>query len=228
LQMPPGTRSFLDYLRIPWATWTDPQLLNPDLLRSVWGGTYATWWFDAHRHFLPLAQGSVRVAGSAILALALVPSLAFAIGIGRAVRRVGRSRDAADDAELPLLLLVLFTLAGYVHFTWQNPYYVCVKGSYLLGLALPFSYYSSEVLAEWTRDRGLRSRAVWTALAGLWLAVALTFSYGLVLDRLDRPGLPWRTAAARAGALETPLKLPVREPMQAPAKGSMQAFRGPR
>jgi hypothetical protein len=35
--MPPGQRWFADYLRMPLAIWTDPQAVNPDLLRSVWG-----------------------------------------------------------------------------------------------------------------------------------------------------------------------------------------------
>ena len=32
LEMPPGERSLSDYVSLPAATWTDPQLLNPDLL----------------------------------------------------------------------------------------------------------------------------------------------------------------------------------------------------
>jgi len=55
--MPPGERSVGDYLRLPWATFLDPQVMNDDLLRSVWGTTYASIWFDSHRHFLPRGEG---------------------------------------------------------------------------------------------------------------------------------------------------------------------------
>jgi hypothetical protein len=104
--------------------------------------------------------------------------------------------DSRSRAELPLLLLVTLTILGYAHFTWQNPYYVCVKGSYLLGLSVPFAYYASEPLADWTRDRSLRSGAVGAALAALFLTVAITFSYGLVFKKRETSGLPWRDLSA--------------------------------
>ena len=62
LGMPPGERALADYVRFPLATFTDPQVLNPELLRSVWGTTYASLWFDAHRFFLPTHATAVRRA----------------------------------------------------------------------------------------------------------------------------------------------------------------------
>ena len=59
-RMPPGEREILDYLRFPISTFTDPQLLSPSLLRSVWGSTYVTLWFDGHRSFLPNESAIVR------------------------------------------------------------------------------------------------------------------------------------------------------------------------
>jgi len=188
--MPPGERNIGDYLRVPLATWTDPQLLAPGLIRSVWGSTYATVWFDGHRFFLPKSGNPVRAAGMAILLLALLPTAAFAIGLGRGVRRALSSTHTPDT---PLLLLVGLTLAGYVLFTWRNPWFAAVKGSYLLGLALPFSFYASEVLADWTRGRDVRSRLVWVALGLLALVVAATFTYGPIFAKWgEYPGLEWR------------------------------------
>ena len=57
------------------ATWTDPQALNPDLLRSVWGTAYASLWFDGHRSFLPVEGDAVRRLGTVTLLLALLPQL---------------------------------------------------------------------------------------------------------------------------------------------------------
>ena len=172
----PGERTLFDYVYVPVATFTRP-LVRPDLLRSVWGGTYATLWFDGHRHFLPEQGEAVRRTGTAILLLALLPTLAFAAGVGAGVRRAFARCGQPDP---PLLSLVGLTLAGYVLFTWSNPWWSTVKGTYLLGAMLPFAFYASEPLARWTERRGLRSALVWTALAALAALVTAAFSYGLV------------------------------------------------
>ena len=79
-----------------------------------------------------------------------------------------------------LKLSGLVALAGYVVFTWRNPWFSTVKGTYLLGAMLPFAFYASEVLARWTEGRGLRSAATWMLLVALAVCAALTFSYGLI------------------------------------------------
>jgi hypothetical protein len=194
--MPPGERSIGDYLRVPLATWADPQLLSPDLLRSVWGSTYATVWFDGHRFFLPKSGVSVQWTGTGLLLLALLPTTAFAIGLGRGVRRALRSVGGPDT---PLILLTALTLGGYVLFTWRNPWYATIKGSYLLGLSVPFSFYASEVLADWTKNHRALSRLVWVVLVLLVLAVAATFTYGPLFAKYERPGfepLEWMSLGA--------------------------------
>jgi hypothetical protein len=66
LALPPGERGLGDYLRVPLATFRDPQLLNPDLLSSVWGSTYVTVWFDGHRYFLPRQGPAVSWLGATL------------------------------------------------------------------------------------------------------------------------------------------------------------------
>ncbi len=190
-EMPPGERELLDYVRIPLATWTQPQLLHPDLLRSVWGGTYTTLWFDGHRHFLANSLAALQ-AGRVILVLALLPTLAFVVGLGRGFRRCLLEPDGPDCT---MLLLVLFTLTGYVLFTFGNPWFATLKGSYLLGLSIPFAFYTSEVLASWSNGRRALSFVVWGILAALLLAVVVTFTIGPVFTKLDGPGLPWQSVA---------------------------------
>ncbi|UCE86472.1 MAG: glycosyltransferase family 39 protein [Deltaproteobacteria bacterium] len=187
--MPPGERRPYDYVNLPLATFRDPQVLNPALLRSVWGSTHATLWFDGHRFFLPAKSDEVRRLGTLILVLALLPSVAFGVGLLRGLRRAVLSPRGPD---LPLLLLVAFTLAGYVLFTWRNPWFATLKGTYLLGLCVPFAFYASEVLADWTRGRGVRAAALWLALGLLAASVTLGFSYGLVFDKREAPGLVWQ------------------------------------
>jgi hypothetical protein len=186
--MPPGMRSVTDYLWIPWQTFTDPNLLSPDLLHSVWGSTYITIWFDGHRHFLPSQGWRVGFFGMAILILGIIPTLAFGLGLGRACRRL---LQALRGPDVVLTLLVVVTLGGYVLFTWRNPWFAVLKGSFLLGLSVPFSYYASEVLAEWTLDRSLRSIAVLSSLVLLAALVTMAFAYGVVFEKHEMPGILW-------------------------------------
>jgi hypothetical protein len=184
--MPPGSRSVTDYVRIPAATFTAPQLLDPRMLHSVWGSAYASLWFDGYRFFVPHSDAKVRAVGSAILLLALLPSVAFAVGVSRGARRALSSPGTPDT---PLLLHVALTLIGFALFTWQNPWYVTVKGTYLLGLTVPFTYYTSEVLADWLRTDGLRRWLVGGSLILLAALVTLSFTYGLVWEKPEGPGL---------------------------------------
>lgn len=189
--MPPGQREWLDYLRIPLATWSDPQVLNPDLLRSVWGSTYLTWWFDGHRAFLPTQTPLVSRLGSAILVLALLPSAAAVAGAVRGVQRVLRGAAGPDAL---LTGLIGLSLAGYVAFTWRNPWFATCKASFLLGLSLPFAYYASETLDDWMRRDARLRLALWCVLAALTALILFTFTSQEVfwsMDHMEKPGVVW-------------------------------------
>ncbi len=189
LALPPGERSLADFLRVPLATFSDPQLLNPDLLHSVWGSTYVTLWFDGHRFFLPRESLGVSRLGTLTLVLALLPTAAFGVGLARGGWRWLRGAGALD---LPLLLITGATLASYVWFTWRNPFFSVVKGTSLLGLSLPYSFYASETLAGWLRGRHGRSIAI--ALFALAVCVALSCTFDLVFTKTEVSGLPWPPA----------------------------------
>jgi 4-amino-4-deoxy-L-arabinose transferase-like glycosyltransferase len=193
-EMPPGERGLLDYLRFPLATFLDPQMLDPALLRSVWGGTYASAWFDAHRFFLPRESEAVRRLGTATLLLALVPTAAFIAGLARGARRA--LRDPAGSPDLPLVLATALSLAGYALYTWRNPWFVVVKGTSLLALCLPFAWYTSAELGRWWQRRAARP-----LLAGGLAALALCIAAGTTFDALfaktEVSGLPWQPEAPR-------------------------------
>jgi len=167
----------------------DPQLLQPDLLHSLWGSTYATVWFDGHRYFLPRDSHAVRRLGTATLLLALLPTAAFAIGLAGGLRRSLRAPRAPDT---PLLLLAALTLLGFAVYNWQNPWFAVVKGTTLLGLSLPFAYYASEVLDRWTRRGGVIAVLVWTVLAALAVSVVLSCTFNLAFEKTEVSGLQWR------------------------------------
>jgi len=189
--MPPGEREVSDFLRLPVATFRDPNAMNPDLLRSIWGTTYASWWFDAHRHFLPRNNRTVNHAGTLILTLALLPTFAFGVGCLRGLRRAIGSPHGPDSL---FLTMIVISLAGYAHFVWQNPQFAVLKGSYLMGLSLPFAYYASEVLSGWTRSGRAQSLLVWALLIVLFVSVTVVFYLGNGLWNLidsEFPGMRW-------------------------------------
>jgi 4-amino-4-deoxy-L-arabinose transferase-like glycosyltransferase len=186
--MPPGFREVGDYFRFPLATFGSADLLGSELLHSVWGSTYVTIWFDGHRHFLPSEDPGVARIGSALLVLGLLPTLAFLAGALRGAGRLLRSQRGPDAV---LLLLVALMLTGYVAFTWRNPVFATLKGSFLLGLSVPFAYYASDSLARWTRAHGAATTIVWLWLVLLAGISAATFSFGTTFEKREPPGIQW-------------------------------------
>jgi hypothetical protein len=187
-EMPPGSRELLDFFRFPLAVWTDPQLLSPDLLRSVWGSTYTTWWFDGIRKFLPVDDALVGTFGSVMLALAVVPTAAGIAGLASGVRRAIRRPGGVDT---PLLLLVAVTVTGYALFNWRNQVYATLKASYLLGLSVPFAYYTSEGLDRWMRRSPALRLGILGVLGALFVISVLVFSYGLLFSKARFAGIDW-------------------------------------
>ena len=187
--MPPGERSLSDYAYVPLATFSDPQVLHPDLIHSVWGSTYTTLWYDGHRVALPREALPISRLGTGMLVLALVPTFAFGVGLLRGARRAIAAPGGPDTL---LVLLSSATLAGYVYFTWKNPWYATLKASYLLGMLVPFAVYTSEVLADWTRGATARAGIVWTTLAALTTLCVVVFTYHLVFYKFEGPGFKWK------------------------------------
>lgn len=191
--MPPGTRSLLDYVVVPLSTFTNPQLLDPDLLHSVWGSTYASLWFDAHRSFLPTDSEPVRRLGTAVLLLALLPTTAFLTGFARGVRRALRG----DPVDVPLVGLVLLTLAGFAIYTWQNPWFAVIKGTTLLGLCLPYAVYASDSLVDWIRRGRIQAVSICSALTLLAIGVTASGTFDGLFERTEVSGLSWERVEPR-------------------------------
>jgi 4-amino-4-deoxy-L-arabinose transferase-like glycosyltransferase len=189
-EMPPGERGLGDYVRFPAAAFSAAQAAEPALLRSVWGATYASLWFDPHRHFLPKQAPGLELAARVLLLTALVPTAAFAVGLLRGVRRAWRERSATDRL---LAGLVVLMLGGYVAFTLRNPWFVTVKGSFLLGLATPFACYASEALEGWLAAGRMRALAIGAALLVLFATSLVTFTYQGLFEKWEPPGAEWRS-----------------------------------
>ncbi len=81
--------------------------------------------------------------------------------------------------DAPLLLLLAATAAAYALYTWSNPYFTVVKGTSLLGIAVPFAYYASEGLERWARGPRPVAVALWVALLALACCVTAGFTMAL-------------------------------------------------
>lgn len=190
LDMPPGGRGVLDYVSFPLAAFSAAQAADPPLLHSIWASTYASIWFDPHRHFLPRHADGLEIAARVILVTALLPTAAFVVGVVRGARRAWREHSGVDRV---LVALVALTLGGYIAFTWRNPWFVTAKGSFLLGLATPFAVYASEVLDGWL-SAGPRSKLVLGSMLALLFATSTaTFTYQGFFEKWEPPGPAWRS-----------------------------------
>lgn len=192
LSMPPGARDLFDYLRVSPAMFVDTRVDTPGLLHSVWGGTYVTWWFDGHRHFVPRVDPVVERIGGLILVLGALPTFAAAAGCLRGIRQARLSVRAPDT---PMLAVTGLTLAGYALYTWQNPWFATVKASYLLGLALPYGFWASERLTAWSRESRWVAVGIGLDLGLLLVVIVAAFTFGTPLWDMTLgahyPGLPW-------------------------------------
>jgi hypothetical protein len=188
--MPPGHRSLADYIYLPSAAFRAAQASDTSLLHSVWGGAWASTWFDSHRHFLPLhPTRNLELAARILLVLGLVPAIAFAIGLARGVRRAIVDGSGPDRLFAGMTIL---TLAGFVAFTWENPWFVCVKGSYLLLLSAPYAVYASETLEAWMRASRRLALPLGAVLVILSVVSTITFSFNAVFVKQGPPGTEWK------------------------------------
>ena len=72
-----------------------------------------------------------------------------------------------------------------------------VKGTSLLGLCLPFAFYSSEALDGWARRSRLAGVGIGLGLAGLALAVVLSTTFNFAFEKTEVSGLPWEAVGVR-------------------------------
>jgi hypothetical protein len=138
---PPGARSARDYLTFPLAVFAHPWVRDPDVIHSVWAGTYATAWFDGQYVFLNhyMSRATAEPLGRLLLALGLVPTAAIVIGGVRALARCVRDRRLLPYG--PLLLGAAATIAAYVSLNLEGPYYSTVKAHYLLPAVVPLTVF---------------------------------------------------------------------------------------
>lgn len=187
-------RKLVDYLWINPASLLRPTLYhvrgqepsrdnrNP-AMTNVWGLAYASMWYDAFGHRLPVMFHRDGIyAGPVLTLLGIVPTAmlvaGFLVGLRELLRRRGRTPDA------PLVVMALAGLLSFIVFTLRAPSAVAVKASYLLPLVVPAAVF-------FARGVGLLQRRAQVAVllisAAAALAAIVVFANGLVFPFLWLP-----------------------------------------
>jgi 4-amino-4-deoxy-L-arabinose transferase-like glycosyltransferase len=148
---------------------------NPDMT-NIWGLTYASIWYDAQGHRIPLPFHRDGVyTGPLLTLLGIVPTAVMLFGFGLAVVAAIRRRGRSDDA--PLVVLWGVGIAFFVAFTWWAQSVVAVKGSYLLPLSVPGAVFFARGVTR--LGAGWRPWIL-AASAVAALAAAVVFTHDLV------------------------------------------------
>jgi tetratricopeptide (TPR) repeat protein len=183
----PGTRSWLDYVRVSPRLFRDPDPRAPHMLHSVWGTVYADAWGDLFRE-TDVERALERRATSGAMALAgLIPSSLALAGAWLAVRDVRRGRRR--EIYVVVLLQAALSLAAFAVFSWRVPIWSALKSSYLLGLSLPWAV----LLARGFEGLASRSGSAWRSVPALilvataGLASLVNLSGALCPRRADAP-----------------------------------------
>jgi 4-amino-4-deoxy-L-arabinose transferase-like glycosyltransferase len=148
---------------------------NPDMT-NVWGLAYASIWYDAQGHRIPLEfhRDGVRT-GPLLTFLGIVPTALMLFGFGLAVAEAVRRRGRSDDA--PLVLLFGVGVGFFVAFTWWAQSVVAVKASYLLPLSVPAAVFFARGITR----VGARWRPPLLAICTLAaICSAIVFTHDLV------------------------------------------------
>lgn len=199
----PRARHVGDYLWVPPTCLLHPTMyletdlprenahLNPSM-SNVWGMAYASTWWDAYGHRIPL--GAARGAAPVLPLLGLIPTGAALLGFLAALHELGIA--GRRTPLFPAVVMTGLALASFVAFTARTPAVVVAKGSYLLPLGVPAALF-------FARGAKLLERRIRIAVVAVSIFAALTaavfFTSGLVFEPLDAGPMlrGWHALSAR-------------------------------
>lgn len=147
--------------------------------RSLWAsfgdGLYASAWTDAHGTFLDMNDVTTQVVAGIILMLALLPSVAIAMGFSQSVGWL-----IQRDWDHPYLILVvtsLLTFFSVIAFTMEVPFFSTVKSTFLLSLIPAISVFAGLGLDTLCHSLGRGRWVLYGNLGVLYTLILYLFWY---------------------------------------------------
>ena len=122
---------------------------------SLWDGLYVSTWGEVNDSFVPIRDDAVNAVQLVVLALAVVPTLAWLAGLLESIGRALRRRPGVD---LGFVAVTSFTVSSVAVFTTRVPFHNTVKAIFLLSLLIPAAYFAALGYARMERGLG---RARW-------------------------------------------------------------------
>jgi 4-amino-4-deoxy-L-arabinose transferase-like glycosyltransferase len=168
----PGYRNLSFYTRLgSWFT----QLPERTRWLSFWDGNYASMWTDPESTFLSQDDRTTNILASLSLWLAVLPSVAILLGLGKAVAHLIRRKW--DHPFFLLVLTTFFTLAASISFSLEVPFFSTVKAFFFLSLLSSIAVFAALGLETMTRQLGRLRWLLYANLAALYGIIIYLFWY---------------------------------------------------
>lgn len=168
----PGYRTIGFFTRFGSVFWHEP---GRSRNASFLDGIYGSMWADSHAMFVNPDHEQRRRLTLVVLCLALLPTIAIALGFAQAARHL-LVRDW-DHPFLPLVLTTVLTVAGMISFALQTPFYSAIKAHYALSLTPCAGVFAAMGLETMGRRLGRGRWLLYANLAVLGSLVPVLFWY---------------------------------------------------
>ncbi|MDX9703589.1 MAG: glycosyltransferase family 39 protein [Candidatus Auribacterota bacterium] len=140
-KMPPGNRLLSDFITFDRRVFHNPMLAQRDdrrlfnpVYRNILTGTLATIWIENHNLYLRISDKTGYAVAGCLLTIGLISTLYMIAGFLLFIRK---SWAVRNFSSLPVIILPPLSLAAYIFFNIQHPYFCHIKAIFLLHLFIP-------------------------------------------------------------------------------------------
>ncbi len=156
-KQPPKVRRWTDFVGFDLQIFRDPIIrkVREDMpysrSRYVWTLVYSNFWFESFSHFFLLQCDSWRQwLGKILLLLGILPTLLFAVEIGK--ESISALRQKLNTPTSPLLVLFFLNLSSFIFFNLKTPHFSAAKASYFLVSTLPLAIFMGKGMQRWLQQ----------------------------------------------------------------------------
>jgi 4-amino-4-deoxy-L-arabinose transferase-like glycosyltransferase len=171
-EQPPGYRTLGFYLRFGSIFAHAPERSR---WSSFWDGYYGSMWMDPHFNMIDYRDDTANSLGSIVLCLALLPSVAMAVGFVNSLKRILLNRLFEPDFALAALGAV--TMLALIWFTMQIPFITTIKAFFTLSLMPAFAVFSGIGLHAMAKNLRKFAPLLYAGLIMLFALITCLFWY---------------------------------------------------